>query len=279
MNKIRHISNNWSPLLFALIFAAVTLKLEAQEAEVRPESSIFLEPKTKLWINTYGNIRISKRLFWVAQTHFRFEETPNTPIVGQWSQIYMRHAIGYIYDKNFNFCVGGVLRLNFDSGDISEDVNLLPEYRIWHQYQFALPVWSAMVYHRLRIEHRWSKSFAEDADYIFRNRWRYMFRLKIPLNTPSLQAKSLYIAPESELIMQSGKAVVGSPLEDLRLTTTLGYIINPRLTVAAGFMYSFGQTLATGNLYNQSYTVRMHLYFSPDIRSIKNKLPEIHFRD
>jgi hypothetical protein len=80
----------WQPLL-------------SQEVSDPPRASVFLEPKTKLWINTYGNIRISKRLFWIAQTHFRFEETPETPFAGQWSQIYMRHAIGYIYNKNFNF--------------------------------------------------------------------------------------------------------------------------------------------------------------------------------
>jgi len=265
-----------------LVITAVsfTPSLSAQEQpEILPEASKFKDVKTKLWINTYGNIRISKRLFWIAQTHFRFDEKDDTPYVGQIAQIYNRHAIGYIYNKKFNISLGGVLRLNFDTGDRSEDENMIPEFRIWHQYQFAVPVWSAMAYHRIRIEHRWSKGFAEDDEYIFRNRWRYMFRLKIPLNTPKLQTKTLYIAPESELIMQSGKPVIGSPMEDLRLNTTLGYIINPRLTVAAGFMYSFGQTLENAGIYNQNYTVRMHLYFSPDIRKVKNKLPEIHFRD
>ncbi|MEM6515899.1 MAG: DUF2490 domain-containing protein [Bacteroidota bacterium] len=263
-------------IVFSLGFSC----LDAQETnQTLPEESEFNDVKTRLWINTYGNIRISKRLFWVAQTHFRLEESDDTPYVGQIGQIYNRHAIGYIYNKYVNFSLGGVLRFNFDTGDKSETEDIIPEFRIWHEYQFAVPIWNAMAYHRIRIEHRWSKSFAEESDYLFRNRWRYMFRLKIPLNTPKLQSKSIYVSPESELIMQSGKAVVGSPFEDLRLNTTLGYIINPRLTVAAGFMYSFGQTLENGGIYNQNYTVRMHLYFSPDIRRVKNKLPEIHFRD
>ena len=277
---------NKSKLFFAkcLWFTAISLMdlgdIIAQEPmESSPETSVYREPVTRVWINTYGNIRISKRLFWIAQTHFRFRETDKVPYTGQIGQVYLRHAIGYLYNKNFNFALGGVIRLNFDTSDLSEDKNMIPEYRIWHQYQFASPIWSAMIYHRIRIEHRWSKGFAEEAEYIFRNRWRYMLRLKIPLNTPKLQSKTLYVSPESELIMQSGKAVVGSPLEDLRLNTTLGYIINPRLTVAGGFMYSFGQTLNDGDVYRQNYTVRLHLYFSPDIRSIKNKLPEIHYRD
>ncbi len=274
------IKSNYFRWLIAIFFFATCACLNAQEEfEFLPEASEYKKPKTKYWINTYGNIRISKRLFWIAQTHFRFQEKDDTPYVGQIAQIYNRHAIGYIYNKKFNLSLGGVLRLNFDTSDESESENMIPEFRIWHQYQFAVPVWSAMAYHRIRIEHRWSKGFGEDDDYIFRNRWRYMFRLKIPLNTPKLQTKTIYIAPESELIMQSGKPVVGSAMEDLRLNTTVGYIINPRLTVAAGFMYSFGQTLENAGIYNQNYTVRMHVYFSPDIRRVKNKLPEIHFRD
>ncbi len=276
MRQVLRMSRVSMAILFFISFFSIGAQ---EESEMLLEESKFKKPKTKYWVNTYGNIRISERLFWVAQTHFRFEEKDNTPYVGQIAQIYNRHAIGYIYNKYFNFSLGGVLRLNFNTNEESTGKNLVPEFRIWHEYQYAVPTWSMMAYHRIRIEHRWSKGFEDDSEYIFRNRWRYMFRLKIPLNTPKLQSKSIYVSPESELIMQSGKAVIGSPMEDLRLNTTVGYIINPRLTVAAGFMYSFGQTLENGGIYNQNYTIRMHLYFSPDIRRVKNKLPEIHFRD
>lgn len=268
-------------LIFVLLFSspdqAIAQASIEDDREIGEDS--FSEPVTKYWLNTYGNIRVSKRLFWIAQTHFRFEESPDQNYVGQIGQIYNRHALGYIYNKYANFALGGVLRFNFDTTVDGADNNIVPEWRIWHQYQFAIPVWSAMNYHRLRIEHRWSRGLNDDSEWIFRNRWRYMFRLKIPLNTPKFQTKTFYIAPESELIMQSGEVVNGSPMEDLRLTATLGYIITPRLSVATGFMYSFGQQLDNGLIYNQDYTIRMHLYFSPDIRRTRDKLPEIHFRD
>ena len=243
------------------------------------EESEFKDPGTAVWFNTYGIIRISKRFFWDAQTHFRFEETENVPFIGQIGQIYNRHAIGYIYSKKFNASLGGVLRINFNLDDDSMGRNAVPEWRIWHQYQFALPVGSLMFYHRIRIEHRWTQGFAENSEYIFRNRWRYMFRMKIPLNNHKFVPRTLYISPESELIMQSGKAVVDSPLEDLRLTTTIGYILTPRITVAGGLMYSFGQILTDGSVYKQKFTLRFHLYYSPDFRKVKNKLPAIHLDD
>lgn len=252
---------------------------QGEEQEVLPLESKYKDPNSKVWFNTYGNIRIGKRFFWDAQTHFRFQETEDTPFIGQIAQIYNRHAIGYIYSKKTNFSLGGVVRVNFNTDEDSEDRNVVPEFRIWHQYQFAMPLYSAMIYHRIRIEHRWTQGFAENSNYIFRNRWRYMFRAKIPLNSHKLKPKTLYVSPEAELIMQSGKAVVASPMEDLRLTTTLGYIATPRLTFAAGLMYSQGQDLGNGGIYKQSWTMRFHMYFSPDFRRVKNKLPDIHLND
>lgn len=275
--------NNLLKLLFAVgvLLILFTNRAVSQDIGVGilPSESEFKDPKTRVWINTYGNIRISKRLFWIAQTHFRFEETEETPFVGQIGQIYNRHAIGYIYNKKVNAALGGVMRINFNTDESSTDRNVVPEFRIWHQYQFAQPLYNAMIYHRIRIEHRWTQGFEENSDYIFRNRWRYMFRAKIPLNSQKLEPKTLYISPETELIMQSGKAVVGSVMEDLRLTTTLGYILTPRLTVAGGLMYSQGQTLENPGVFKQNWTMRFHVYFSPDFRKVKNKLPSIHLND
>lgn len=256
-----------------------TALAQEEEREVLPLESQYKEAKTKVWFNTYGKIRVAKRFFWDAQTHFRFQETKETPFLGQVAQIYNRHALAYIYSKKVNFSLGGVLRVNFNTDEDSEDRNVVPEFRIWHQYQFAMPIYTAMIYHRIRIEHRWTQGFAENSEYIYRNRWRYLFRAKIPLNNDQLKTKTLYIAPEAELIMQSGKEVVASPMEDLRLTTTLGYILTPRLTIAGGLMYSHGQDFNNGGFYNQNWTMRFHMYYSPDFRKVKNKLPAIHLND
>ena len=242
----------------------------------RPETAQYEEPITLFWLNTYGNIRLTNRLFWVAQTHFRRQESKETPFIGQWAQIYNRHAISYLYSKKFNMSLGGVLRINYNTKQKEGEARTTPEWRIWHEYQFAIPFSRLMAYHRLRIEHRWTKGFKDADEFIFRNRWRYMFKIKMPLNKPKLGSNTFYLSPEAEIIMQSGKAVVDSPMEDLRLHMSLGYIINPRLTVATGMMYSQGQELANGAYYKQKYTMRFHVYFAPDLRKVKNKLPAIH---
>lgn len=275
---MKMVLNKYCILILVLLLALGATGSYAQEGD-RPEESQIEEPLTLLWINTYGNIRISNRLFWVAQTHFRFQEDSNTEFAGQIAQLYNRHAIGYIFNKSFNASLGGVLRINFNTKEPPEGRNAVTEWRIWHQYKFAMPLSSLMIYHRLRIEHRWSQGFAEDAEFVFRNRWRYMIRVRVPLNKPKLGPETFYVGPEAELIMQSGKVVVDSPMEDLRLHTSFGYIVNPRVTVATGFMYSIGQELADGAFYKTKWTLRFHVYFSPDLRKVKYKLPSIHLDD
>ena len=262
-------------LLWALLILWVSPSL-GQQRDL-PESSQFKDAKSRLWINTYGKIRLTDKFFWVAQTHFRFQEDKNTPFVGQVAQVYNRHAINYLFSKKLNVSLGGVLRLNFNTDEILEDERpTVPEWRIWHEYLFAVPMTRFNVYHRLRIEHRWTKDFKENSSYFFRNRWRYMLNVKIPINKPKLGPKTFYIAPEAELIMQSGKAVINSPMEDLRLHTSFGYIVKPQLTLAAGLMYSMGQELDNGDFYNQKWTIRLHMYFSPDFRKFENRLPAVN---
>ncbi|WP_198145119.1 DUF2490 domain-containing protein [Microscilla marina] len=253
----------------------ISSKISAQQTGV-PEKSEFKKATTRLWLNTYGNIRISDKLFWIAQTHFRFQEKDQTRFAGQVGQIYNRHAISYFYSKKFTASLGGVFRLNMNTDDILEgEQTMVPEWRIWHQYLFAVPFPRLMVYHRLRIEHRWTRGFQKNSSFTFRNRWRYMLNMKIPLNKKKLAPGALYVAPEAELIMQSGKSVVNSPMEDLRLHTSFGYILKPQVTFATGLMYSFGQSLSNGAIFNQKWTLRFHVYFSPDFRKLENRLPAV----
>ena len=255
----------------------------AQSGASGADTATFKDATTGLWVNTYGNIRVSDRVFWIAQTHFRFvgtesgEGATGRPFVGEFAQLYNRHAVSYLFSKKFRASLGGVLRVNYNTGGVAaRERRTVPEWRIWHEYLWAVPLGRAYFYHRVRLEHRWTRGFRPDAEWVFRNRWRYMLSAKVPINKPKLGVHAFYVGPEAEVILQSGRTVAGSPLEDLRLHTSFGYIATPRVTFAAGLMYSMGQTLGAPAVYKQKWTPRLHAYFSPDWRKIKSKLPEIH---
>lgn len=250
-------------------------------AQERPENSEFSEPSTAFWLGTYTNFRLSKKLFWAGETHFRTSQYNGNQYFGRMGQIYNRHGIKYLFSKKFSATLGGVLRLNFSPQPGNDDYHsIVLEPRIWHEYLFAMPFSRFMVYHRLRIEHRWSRSNLKSApEFSYRNRFRYKFMMKIPLNNRSLVPGTIYFSPDIEIIMQNGKSVIDSPMEDLRLYPLFGYIVNPNISFSAGVAYTMGQSLNAGYQYNTRWLLRVNSYISLDFRKFEDKIPETKFFD
>jgi hypothetical protein len=231
------------------------------------------------------NFRITEKLFWAGEFHIRTTEHNNVPYVGRMAQNYNRHGIKYLVSKNLSLTLGGVLRLDFtpEPGN-SNFKNVILEPRVWYEFLFAQPMdilnKDLMFYHRLRFEHRWLKTNAFDAPYFFRNRYRYKFLMKIPLNTKKIDIKTLYFAPDIELILQSGKSAPLSMIEDIRIYPHLGYIFNAQIGGSIGMTYTFGQTFETNNLdYRQRWILRLNAYISLDWRAFETKLPPVNFTD
>lgn len=262
------------------LITALMIVFPAMAQQERPDHAVIRTPTTAMWNGFYGRFRLSNRLFWDAQFHYRRVSDGNTDYVGRMGQIYNRHAVNYLVNERFSVSLGAVLRLNFtpDPGNPAYEQVVL-EPRIWHEYLFAMPLSNSMAYHRVRIEHRWSRSNAVDADWIFRNRWRYKFYMNIPINKPRLMPGAFYFTPDVEVIMQSGKPIIDAPLEDLRINPSIGYIHNPRLKYTLGMMYTTGQTLDAGYVYTSRWVLRTNAYFSLDFRKKQSRIPSARFFD
>ncbi|MGM0635069.1 MAG: DUF2490 domain-containing protein [Bacteroidota bacterium] len=271
-------------LLYFLFFLAFTLTSVIGFAQELPEESLDdaeqslnKETFTKLWINSYGTFRISEKWFWHAELHYRRDQNENTPFVGNLAQIYNRHGIKFIPTNNFSVTAGGVLRFDFSPYDGDQYDDMILEPRIWHEYVWTLPYERFRIYHRFRIEHRWRRGFEKDSDWTFRNRWRYKFMMKIPLNKPKLEPGAFYFNPDVELIMQTGKPVTDNAIEDLRIAPTFAYIASPRVTYSTALMYTTGQE--TANIYKDNWVIKFNVYINLDFRKFDEKLPETNFYD
>lgn len=241
----------------------------------------FRAPESNLWMGSYNQFRITDKIYWMAEFHYRRGNNENVPFLGKMSQIYNRHAINYFFSPSFNMSLGGVLRLDFtpDPGN-PEFEPLIYEPRIWHEYLFAIPLANIRIYHRIRLEHRWSRSnLLDNNDWIFRNRWRYKFYAKIPLNKKKLGPGTIYLNPEVEIILQSGKNVKGSHIEDLRISPLLSYIYNSKITYSTGLMYTMGQNLNNSMVYRQRFIYHFKCYISLDFRKETKKIPKVNILD
>lgn len=263
-------------LLFIAFFMLILWSpLQSQE---RPDRAVFEDPETSFWLGGYGTFRLSEKFFWAGELHYRRSEYDGTPFIGRMGQIYNRHGLQWIPNKKFKMTVGGVLRLDFSSDPKSDEYkDLVLEPRIWHEYLFVLPFSRFNMYHRIRIEHRWNRSTRIGSEYSYRNRYRYKFLMKIPLNSRELQPGTCYFSPDVELIMQSGSPVIDSPVEDLRIFPTVAYIYSPQITFSGGVMYTFGQRISNGAVYRQRWIPRLNVYLSLDFRKIDERVPEVRF--
>lgn len=264
-------------ILLLTIFCSANTFIEAQNT--KPEASLDNPPRTLTWLGSYGTFRISEKFYWHAELHYRRRASDQTLFYGQMAQIYNRHGIKYVPTKNFSATFGGVLRLDFNPNAEEGFESMVLEPRIWHEYIWTMPFEHLRIYHRIRIEHRWSRGFQKNADWRFRNRWRYKFLMKIPLNKPKLQPGAFYFSPDIELIMQTGKTVTDNTLEDIRIFPTFAYIASPRITYSAGLMYTTGQSSEAGFIYNERWIARLSVYFNFDFRKNAQKIPETNFYD
>ena len=246
---------------------------------IEPEAALVNPQSTLTWIGNYGTFRLSDKFYWHAELHYRRTASDKTPFFGEMAQIYNRHGIKYVPSKNFTATAGGVLRLDFNPNAEEGYESMILEPRIWHEYIWTMPFDHLRIYHRLRFEHRWSRGFENNSDWRFRNRWRYKFLMKIPLNKPKLQPGAFYFSPDVELIMQSGKTITDNALEDLRIFPTFAYIASPRVTYSAGLMYTTGQTEEAGYIYKERWIARFNVYFNFDLRKNTQKIPETNFYD
>jgi hypothetical protein len=274
-----------SSIFFAFLMFGwlLTTTKSAIAQNERPSAAQFEDPGTLVWLGTYGMVRITDKLFWDAQTHYRRGNYNGVPWVGRMTQIYNRHGLAYQFNKNFRATLGPVLRLNFTPDPAGlEDVEyeyITLEPRIWHEYLFRMDFGNNQIYHRIRLEHRWNRNNRVGAEYIFRNRWRYKIFANIPINKPRFEPGTWFFTPDVEIIMQSGNPVLDAPLEDLRIQPIIGYIASPRIKYTASMMYTMGQRITDGTLYRQRFIFRLNVYFNLDLRSSDSKMPIMQMID
>lgn len=263
--------------VFIVLLLIIASASHAQDA---PRQREFQDLRSLLWLGSYNQFRLGDKWFWRAEFHYRRGDHDGVPFVGRMNQIYNRHAINYLVSPTFNISAGVVLRLDFTPNPGDDDLEyVVPEPRFWHEYLWVVPWPRFQMYHRIRIEHRWSRNNDVDSDWIYRDRWRYKFFMKIPLNSMRLEPGTIFFNPDVEILMHSGKPVIDSPFEDLRLYPSFGYIQSPRVTYTAGIMYTTGQALSDGSIYRQRWVVRINAYINLDFRSEAKKVPSIRLSD
>jgi hypothetical protein len=260
--------------LFSITFSVCGQNQPASEAQIN-------KPNSGLWTGLYTKLRLSDRVFYYAETHYRRKSSLDNRMdfVGSMSQVYNRHGATYLFNKYFEITAGPVVVLNYGPRDNPNFNRMVLEYRFWHQWLFIMPqMGRTKIYHQFRFEHRSKKNNDVGASYQYTDRYRYKIFAYIPLNSSYIGDKTWFLSPSAEIFMHSGKSIVYNPFEDFRVYTGLGYIFNKNFMFFGGHMWTIGQT-SRGFQYRQNHIIRLNLYVNFDLRSPQKTIPKIHLAD
>lgn len=154
-------------LLVVFLFA-ISMHSFSQD---KPEAKL---EETGLWNGVYLNFRLSDKLSYYAEHHYRLRNSQQNlyDFIGRNRQIYNRAGLKYAFNESFEVIVGPTLVLNFSPDKSNSNFDRIAyEPRIWHQWLFIMPgINRIKLYHQFRFEHRWKRDNLEGSDYKYTNR-------------------------------------------------------------------------------------------------------------
>lgn len=259
--------------IFFFIFFGFTIVIYSQNSSKKN-----LE-ETGIWNGAYLKLHLRKKIGYYGEHHLRLRNNINNinSFVGRTRQIYNRAGIIFFLNDNFEAVIGPTLVVNYSSDKENNYLEKITyEPRIWHQWLFISPKMGRVkIYHQFRFEHRWKRSNNIGSDFNYTNRYRYKIFAYIPLNSKSIESKTIFFSPSAEIFMHSGKSIVYNPFEDFRTYNGIGYVLNRSVTFFVGHMWTIGQK-STGFEYKTNHILRFNILLGLDLRQIENKIPPIN---
>ncbi len=189
---------------------------------------------TQGWIEYQYRQRINDKLQGSWSLGYR-ELISAADRLSEWSRSHLRGDIVYSYSEHFSFEAG----LGGYYTSVKELGNLF-EFRTWQgtlvrwplvkmpKRQFALR-------HRLRLEQRWLDESGTSGTE-FGLRLRYRLGTGIPLNSSTIEAKTLYLPLGGELFYDIGDETAELLATRVRLGTGLGYVLSDNWALEFRYM-------------------------------------------
>jgi hypothetical protein len=190
------------------------------------------------WFALSSNLKLSKTLTWMLEGQFRYasdfdqqQYQARTALEVKLSDHFSVVPLGYVYTWNYLY---GKQPASFRNN----------EHRIWQQIFYKHSLRKLKIDHRLRLEQRFIESHTMmnndivDEGYSNKqNRLRYRFMARMPINGPTIEAKSIFLIVYDEAFLSWGKPVTFHEPDQNRIFTGLGYQFNNPLTIQGGFLY------------------------------------------
>jgi hypothetical protein len=227
---------------FLLVLLFVSNSINAQNTRLDNYNSIG-------WYNYFGTFKLSEKLGIHTEYQFRRNE-----IITEWQQSLLRVGINYQLNPKIQFRLGYAWIETFPYGEIP--INGMgkdfTEHRLFQMATLTDKVSSVDLSHRFMLEQRWvgrysNANLTNEDEFPLLNRFRYMFRVQIPLKGKVIKDKTPYLAIYDEIFIGFGQNVNENIFDQNRVGILLGYRFSSSIRIEAGYL---NQTLQLGREVN-----------------------------
>lgn len=222
------------------------------------------------WYAFTGSFKLNQKLGIHTEYQWRRDE-----LITIWQQSLLRVGVNYELNPKIQVRLGYAWIDTFPYGDIplngfGKDFT---EHRSFQMATLTDKVSMVDLSHRFMLEQRWvgrytNANLNSEDDYLYMNRFRYMFRAQIPLKGKTMANKTPYFAIYDEVFIGFGKNVNENVFDQNRLGLVFGYRFNKDLRMEAGYLnqiLQLGREVTGRNVFQNNNGVIVNTIFNFDL--------------
>jgi hypothetical protein len=256
-------------LILFIVFTFFLKKALAQNSRITDKNTIG-------WFNNFSTINFSSK--WSGHMEYQWRREN---IVKDRQQSLFRTGVNYRVNNKLTLRLGYAWIETFPYGDIPIQAagKRFPEHRSFQMATITDNINGLDMSHRFMLEQRWVGRYTNAAlskpdDFLFLNRFRYMYRMQMAIGKKKIEDKTPYAAIYDEIFIGFGKNVNENVFDQNRLALLLGYRFNNKLRVEGGFLQQIvqlGRELNNRNVFQYNNGIIINSYFNFDLSKVALK--------
>jgi opacity protein-like surface antigen len=226
------------------------------------------------WYNYFGTFKVSQKFGIHTEYQFR-----RTEIITEWQQSLLRVGVNYQFNPKIQFRLGYAWIETFPYGEIP--INGMgkdfTEHRLFQMATLTDKVSIVDLSHRFMLEQRWvgrysNANLTNEDEFPLLNRFRYMFRLQIPLKGKETIDKTPYLSIYDEIFIGFGDNVNENIFDQNRIGILLGYRFSSLVRIEAGYLnqtLQLGREVNSRNVFQRNNGIIVNANFNIDLTTRK----------
>ncbi len=219
-----------------LLLSLVSLLSYSQNTRIKDKNSIG-------WYALNAGVKLDDKWSLAGEFQWRRVNTISDP-----QQNVFKVAVNRLVFPGVNVRAGYALAESYNYGDIPLN-NLgkqFTEHRAFEMLGLNNKFGIVESNHRFMLEQRWVGRYSDislekEDEYVYTNRFRYMYRAQVPLKGREITDKTPYAAIYDEVFIGFGKNVNENVFDQNRFGLLLGYRFSPKVRVVGGFLSQIAQ--------------------------------------